>query len=388
MNWYRNLAIGTKLLSAFVLVALITGAVGWMGIRNMGDLNDVADEMYARELMGVSYIKEANINLVYIQRATRGMLLASDEETRQKFATRAKESIARLEENLEKARPLFWSEEGKQLLAQFDQAWAGFKQVNQRVLAMAQQDALQSERASVALAMGEALEKGDVVDTLMTRLARVKAQNAQQFADQTTVLYQKSRLFMILLALAAVAIGVGLGFLISHLIARPIRRVQWLLGEIGQGRLSARVSDVDQKDEVGELVRLANGFAAELGAQVLGVLDGMSRGDFSAEVKARDERDEIAPVMIRIRSVVKGLVDETAELTRAAKAGELSTRADAEKFEGAYRELVGRGERDAGCRHRAGERGGGGAGRGRPQGPHGARGGGSTGATTRRSRTR
>ena len=71
MKWFSNLKVGTKLISAFIVVSLITAVVGYIGIRNMGTINDMADDMYLKELLGISYIKEANINLIYISRAEK-----------------------------------------------------------------------------------------------------------------------------------------------------------------------------------------------------------------------------------------------------------------------------------------------------------------------------
>ena len=73
----NNFKIGTRLIVAFILVAGISVIVGLVGLSNASNINDLADKMYARELMGLSKIKDANINLIYIGRARACLLYTS-----------------------------------------------------------------------------------------------------------------------------------------------------------------------------------------------------------------------------------------------------------------------------------------------------------------------
>ena len=74
--------LGTKLFGAFLVVCLLGAAVSAIGIRNASTINDAADLMYARDLTGLSEIKEANIGLLYVGRALRNALLAPTDALR------------------------------------------------------------------------------------------------------------------------------------------------------------------------------------------------------------------------------------------------------------------------------------------------------------------
>lgn len=67
----KNMKVGTRLIAGFLFVSILGAVVGGIGIRNMSVINDKASEMYQKELLGISYVKEANINLIYIGRAIR-----------------------------------------------------------------------------------------------------------------------------------------------------------------------------------------------------------------------------------------------------------------------------------------------------------------------------
>ena len=97
----NQMKVGTRLLLSFIAIALSGAIVAGIGIVNMGRINDMGDRMYEQELLGLSYVKEANISLIYIGRALRSMLLASSEAERAthmgRVETRRKEVRANLD---------------------------------------------------------------------------------------------------------------------------------------------------------------------------------------------------------------------------------------------------------------------------------------------------
>ena len=48
MNWYYNLKISVKLLSAFIIVALIAGAIGWIGVVKLHDIDAADTKLYEK----------------------------------------------------------------------------------------------------------------------------------------------------------------------------------------------------------------------------------------------------------------------------------------------------------------------------------------------------
>ena len=108
--------MSTSLIGGFVIVAAFSLVVGLVGIRNMGSIDQMAEDLYQRELMGISYIKEANINLIYIGRDWRNALIASNPAERAKARTASVEHIKAVHDYIEKSRPLFVTEQGKATL--------------------------------------------------------------------------------------------------------------------------------------------------------------------------------------------------------------------------------------------------------------------------------
>ncbi|WP_136514540.1 methyl-accepting chemotaxis protein [Geomonas edaphica] len=263
MKWFTNLKVSTKLVSAFVAVCIITAAVGLLGIRNMGTINDMADSMYAKELLGLSYVKEANINLIYISRAEKNFLLATSRQEREKYLGNMNKYKAGYKEWLDKARPLFTTEKGKEILKRLETANEEWFAVQQKVIELGATDKLNDSTASVALSFGEARTKQTVVDDTLTELARLKEANAKEASDETTRIYQSSMKAMVGLVAGGVLLGLILGIVISRMISVPLRRGVEFASAVASGDLTQTI-DVDSKDEVGQLAAAMNAMVAKL----------------------------------------------------------------------------------------------------------------------------
>jgi methyl-accepting chemotaxis protein len=257
MKWFYDLKIGTRLVAAFAVVGVITAIVGYVGISNMGTINDLAGKMYRMDLLGISYIKAANIGMVRAVRAEKNLLVCTTTEQRERYKKQFEESTAEVEENVEKARPCFYTDKGKELMAKFDSAWKERKSVADRVVQLALKENIQKQRESVNLSIGEAREKSNVAESAMADLTNLKEEVARKADEEATQTYQRSRLYMILLVLGCVAGGMSLGLFISRIISKPLGKAVKVLEAVAGGDLTQHL-DVDSNDEVGQMAQALN----------------------------------------------------------------------------------------------------------------------------------
>jgi len=219
---FKNMKVGTRLIAGFLILILLGAVVAGVGIFNMSRINDSNDKLYQKELLGISYVKEANINLIYIGRAIRTVLLASTDKDRQ--AAIAKIDVARtaLKSNLDKARPLFYLDTGKRMFADLDAQVLQYDALIVETTKRAVADPLQENRGSVDYLFSTVLPVANSLDTRLTELTRQKEQNAVQAVDEATELYQSSRAMMLLLVVGSAAVGVGLGMLLTRSLTRQL----------------------------------------------------------------------------------------------------------------------------------------------------------------------
>jgi len=252
MNWYYDMKIGTKLIAAFILVGAITAVVGYMGIRNMSQLADLAAQSYAKETLGIADLKQADIDLIHLDRAVKNVLLSNTQADREHYKGRMEADIANITGELEKARPLIHSDEGKALLAKFDQARIEDQETADQVVALAMKDQLEQKRASVELSFGLGRQKADAAEKALSTLVAQKEENAKNAADAGDETYRSSRTFMLILVVGGVLTGLGLGFFISRSISRPLTQLAETAKQISLGDVKQEVS-YHSGDEVGSL---------------------------------------------------------------------------------------------------------------------------------------
>ena len=108
---------------------------------------------------------------------------------------------------------------------------------------------------------------------------------------------------------------------------------------MSRGRLTSRLA-LNRQDEIGQLASAMDSFAADLQGRVIGTMHQIAAGDLRSDVVSLDDKDEIGPALQGTTVAVRGLVAEANRLSAAAVAGQLATRGDASRFQGAYRDVV------------------------------------------------
>lgn len=339
MKWFYNLKIASKLLGAFIVVSVITAFVGFEGLTNMSTINNMLNNLYQNETRGISFIKEANVDLIYFGRAQNNYLLSSTKEERDSYLKRMDNYGQLLLKNIESAKPLITTEEGKKLIADFSVKWSEYSKVVDKITQLASLEDLNNQKASIDLAHTKGRETSDEVDTILSQLSRLKEQLGLDYYNQSDDVYAQARTFMIFLIFGAIGVGIGLGFYISRIISNPLKKSVIMIQEIGKGHLGNRLK-IDSKDEVGQMALAMDNFADDLQKSVIGSMKRISEGDFNFEVPAKDKDDEIAPALNQTTNVLKNLKAETQTLTQYSLEGRLNERGRVDNFNGGYKEIV------------------------------------------------
>ena len=235
MNWFNNMKVRTRLLASFLVMAALTAIVGYVGLRNMSLMTERADVMYQRQLMGLAHIKQANLDILHVVRAEKNFILSMTDEQRKEFESNMEQYKKELNDEMEKAKPMFQSEHGKDLLAKMDRAIDEWLTAHKEVIATASNEKLSETRESTKISMGIAKEKDQAVEDVATELTNLKEADAKQEEEDTNALYQQSRLFMILLVLGSVIFGIILGILITSGLTKQLGGEPGYIAEIAKG---------------------------------------------------------------------------------------------------------------------------------------------------------
>jgi methyl-accepting chemotaxis protein len=273
--------------------------VAAIGIVNLDKMNERAKGMYQQELLGLSYVKEANIDLVYIGRALRSAMLASSEAQRSQMLGKVEESRKWMRENLDQARPLFTKPEGQRVFAELDTRLRQYDSDLNELLGRIKNEPVQQQRATVDYLFTTFLPHAQVIDDQMTDLSKLKEANARDANLANKDAYETSRTLMIVLVILSALSGAGLGALITRSLTRQLG---------GEPRYAAEVAE-----------RIANG---DLHAEVA-----LKDGDQSSLLYAmRCMRDRLAAIVAEVRSGTDAIASASQQI--AAGNLDLSSRTE------------------------------------------------------------
>jgi len=273
LRLFSGLRIGARLSGAFLLVAVIGGAIGGFGVWGLARINEMNDRLYDTELRGISDIKEANINLIYAGRARNGYLAASTEQERQALRKQFDNAVAQMDSLREKAAANFYSEDGKRLLAQFAETEQVWKRESAAFFAAAQARPLTQADPRVVEVEARVIASSQKLDDLMTSLAKIKETVAAQSVQNGTDLYENLRALMVVLALIGVAVGMLLGWLVTRGIVRPLEQAVTAARQVAAGDLTTDIQ-VATRDETGDLMGALKTMNESLARIVKDVRDG------------------------------------------------------------------------------------------------------------------
>jgi len=219
---FQNMKVGTRLILSFLAVALLGAIVAGIGIHNMDQMNDRAARLYRQELLGLSYAKEANINLVYINRAVRGAMMASTDKRRELSLANLETFKKTVRTNIDLARPLFTGEEGKAILAQLESQLRDYDGTIAEQVRLTNAEELQPPRASVTYMFDTFLPRSNEIDDNLAKLAKLKEESARQANQENKEAYERGRSLMLVLVLSSVVAGIALGVLITRGLTRRL----------------------------------------------------------------------------------------------------------------------------------------------------------------------
>ena len=278
MQWFHNMKIGRKLVLACLCIAALTGIVGYKGISDMKTLNAMANRLYDHELLGLSYIRAADVRLIDSERASQGMLLARSRAERSKYEGQIRQDHREFLEYLKQAKPLFDSRRARVLLPKVDAAWRAYADASDQVLQAVGTEALEKNRKSIALAMGPLHTAGKALDSLISTLAHVKEAKGKAAAARGDAVYSKSRTVLLIVVGVAVALGIILGLALSRLISVPLREAVEVADALAKGDLTVSIRERG-KDETGQLLSAMKRMVEKLAqiiTEVRGATDSLS----------------------------------------------------------------------------------------------------------------
>jgi len=340
MNFIKNISIKAKI---FMLICIFMSGFIIYGAISFYELNayKVNGSHYLEIERGMDLDSDSSsprLNLLEASYYIEQMEGETDQAKLQKLIGKFKESEKAFYEAQEKWRKEVPEGEVKKLLLQDgDKVAKEFFDVAEKEFfpAIQKGEIEKAQKLSDEILNPKATENLEIC-AKASKLIREQNVNVESEVDSAV---NFATVLLVVLALIVGTVVAALGWFIANMINNPLKNVVEKLQAVSNGDIN-QTFDYQSKDEIGELAnayRNLNGYIKDIAVAV----EGLGRGDLSANVTARSSQDVLAVSVKETVNSLQNVTKELGSLIDDAKEGKLSNRGDASKFRGVYQELVG-----------------------------------------------
>ncbi len=296
-SFLGNMKIAPKLLLGFLIIALLAAALGGFALINMMKISDMANAMYAEVLSPVKLISSLsdlfNASSIHLRQG-----LLSEDKDLVAHTSQMETDTMKYTSTLALLADLI-PDDSKDKYNEMKNAYENytslFKDAINKMKSGNRDEVLNDVMHFGELRTAEG-QVGNLINELKFILTEDSAKQNTEMKNSTS----SSMYITIASAVFVIILSVLIGVLIARGFSRPIKRLTQHVQKLALGDTDISLTVYPRKDEIG-LMREAIG---------------------------------------TITKSIKELESDTSLLIEAAKEGELSVRADAQKHQGIYREIV------------------------------------------------
>ncbi len=316
MKWFNNMKIASKLITGFILVALIAGVIGIVGIVNIRSIDKADSALYETNTVPISDLATVMEKYHRIRVNLLDMILNKDTEFLNKNASLINEFTTDIKTNMENFEKTISSEivrsEYKTLKSLIYDEFIPYSESVSALAKVNQDDQAHQLMKDTGDELNTKIQSN--IDTLF----KLKVDGASETADSNTSLAWTSTIVMIILVIGGMILAIALGIFISNTISRPIKRMVEAADKLSQGDVSVNV-EATTKDEVGSLMLSFSKMIENIRSQAYTV-EKMAAGDLTIDVKVKSDKDLLGmklSEMIGINNEVLGNINSASEQVAA-----------------------------------------------------------------------
>ncbi|NMA64852.1 MAG: methyl-accepting chemotaxis protein [Clostridiaceae bacterium] len=287
MNWYRNLRISVKLIWAFLIVALIAGAIGLIGMFNLNTVSKRAEYLYEYGTEPIVIMAEI---LDYYQEnrvETRNLVFMDTSDDVSATVNEMKARANSIRELMDRYDKTIWDDEGREQFEIFKTAHSAYVPMMEEILELILNG--KKQEAANLLTSNELQNTSKKVQTALVNIIGKRVKDSVTEYEGILDISKDTRITMITLSIAGAVLAMLFGIIISGFISRPIKRMVKVADKLAVGDIDVTITDL-YKDETGQLARSFKTLAESIQEQTH-LAEKMADGDFSMRIDIRSEHD-------------------------------------------------------------------------------------------------
>ncbi|MCE1227409.1 MAG: methyl-accepting chemotaxis protein [Geobacteraceae bacterium] len=253
----KNMKLGTKLMSSFLLVALISLIIGVFGYLQVHKLDTADTKLYRQIAVPLGQLTTISTDFQRIRVNSRDIVYA-EKDDREEFAHRIQELSSSMDKEAIAYEKTLFSEDGKQLFRDYKDAESAYLTVVKRLTDQATQGKIEE---AITLLKGDANTTSRKLQNAIAKLVESKIKQGKLLSENNTSLAKSSGWLMIGLSIAGTILAFILGNLITRAIVKPVSALADDARRMAAGDLQVVIA-TESSDEIGQL---SNAFSTMAG---------------------------------------------------------------------------------------------------------------------------
>ncbi|HJV33497.1 HAMP domain-containing methyl-accepting chemotaxis protein [Geomonas sp.] len=275
MQAFNDLKVGTKLLAAFLSVALIAGAIGLVGITRIRKLAAEDTRLYQQYTAPLADLGAMSVAFQRTRINMRDAVEAQDPALRRGFIDSVRSLRQMVGERADSFATSLTSDDSRTIFNEFKEARSTYIKLSDQVLKLSENG---QQAEAVALMQGDAKKAALHEQELLNKLTELKEGHAKQMAEGNARTASAATVAMTALVALGMVLAVGLGLLIARFITTPLSRAVEAANRLAEGDLSVDIT-VNSRDESGQVLHAMRNMVKslkELVAQTVQISTGIA----------------------------------------------------------------------------------------------------------------
>ena len=386
MRFFNNMKLNVKILTGFIIIAILTVVVGVFSIFNLQSFSSHENALYNNSTLGVIRIGKVQTDFLNLRIELRNLVIFNNSDKSQYYQN-INSDITDLDNNLSKYQNTIFASQDLSNFKTAQSQWNTLKNGTSNIVTASQAGKSSAEILSM---VSNLTPDANALDSTIQKIIDYNSSNAKASVSSDNSYSAIMNIVMGVVVLISVIVAIVLSIFIANAITKPVRQLMKAANEISDGNLDVEL-DIKSKDEIGNLAisfkKIIKSFknlnedtnilskAAVEGELTIRADVSKHKGDFkkivdginhtldsligplnvTAEYVDRISKGDIPPkitdtyngdfneIKNNLNScidVMNGLLLETSTLIKATQEGKLDTRGDSDKFAGGWGKLV------------------------------------------------
>ena len=229
MNIFKNIRVRTKLIVAFLIVALFIGIVGGVGIISLKNVGENAKKMYSQNLRSVYILTDMKQNLTEIKSDIAEMLNSKDEESsaiKDKLIKSIQENKDEDDKYISELQNLLRDDDEKKVFEEFNSELKQYRDLRENLIKL-------MEAGNYTSAAEKYRDVPKITDVLFADVEKLIEANLKESSianDNIVLIYTTSTTMMTGLSIIGLILAVIIGLVLAKDISKPLKLIK-LFGE-------------------------------------------------------------------------------------------------------------------------------------------------------------